>query len=219
MNVRKKKNFVSILLESLSKFIKYTPSLSLDRLPTPFLAFLNPIYIYNIKTKRRKRDKNATIHFQITKKKKKEGEKWRTGDEKKAKGWKRDKNLSSNSHDPRAHPRRERFLRGPTNWKGLRLFRKFFAVERITVQIKKEHRTIRIYLICIYIYISFSAGCALLMRGRARGMSKQRDWWQVKGQGDLLSGINRGGFIHPLAGCRQKEASYSKEHGGWRKHG
>lgn len=75
MNVRKKKNFVSILLESLSKFIKYTPSLSLDRLATPFLAFLNPIYIYNIKTKRRKRDKNATIHFQITKKKKKEGEK------------------------------------------------------------------------------------------------------------------------------------------------
>lgn len=160
--------------------------MSLDRLPTLFLAFLNPIYIYNIKTKRRKRDKNPTIHFQITKKKKKkEGEKWRTGDEKKAKGWKRDKNLSSNSHDPRAHPRRERFLRGPTNWKGLRLFRKFFAVERITVQIKKEHRTIRIYLICIYIYFLL---CWL------RSINARTSERNVKTAG-LMAGERAGGSI------------------------
>lgn len=91
--------------------------------------------------------------------------------------------------------------------------------------IDKERASYHSYLPYMYIYIYFLLCWFLLMpwneRGRARGMSKQRDWWQVKGQGgDLLSGINRGGFIHPLAGCRQKEGSYySKERGGWRRHG
>lgn len=111
------------------------------------------------KEEKKKRDKNPTIHFQITKKKKKKNEE--EEEEKKrgqseAKGWKRDKNLSSNSHDPWAHPRRERFLRGRA-----RLTEKDYAYLGSSWPLKgsllhgidKERGSIRIYLICIYIYI------------------------------------------------------------------
>lgn len=52
--------------------------------------------------------------------------------------------------------------------------------------IDKERASYHSYLPYMYIYIYFLLRWFLLMpwneRGRARGMSKQRDWWQVKGQ-------------------------------------
>lgn len=160
-----KENFISIDEEITIKIYIHTFLASI--LSNPFLHPLpNPIYVQYKEKKKEERDKNPTIHFQITKKKKKKG------GQSEAKGWKRDKNLSSNSHDPWAHPRRERFLRGRA-----RLTEKDYAYLGSSWPLKgsllhgidKERGPFvyhsYLYLICIYIYISisFSGSGALLM--------------------------------------------------------
>lgn len=150
-----KENFISIDEEITIKIYIHTFLASI--LSNPFLHPLpNPIYVQYKEKKKEERDKNPTIHFQITKKKKKKG------GQSEAKGWKRDKNLSSNSHDPWAHPRRERFLRGRA-----RLTEKDYAYLGSSWPLKgsllhgidKERGPFvyhsYLYLICIYIYIYF----------------------------------------------------------------